>query len=311
MGGFLQAFARDGFLILPAFFDDAAIARVQSAIDRVKLARPNDVVIDNLENGECTVLGLMTPTQIAHDRMKINDLYLGTPEIRDMALAPDLVPVLWALLGQVPALCNSLYLEKGSAQEPHVDALYMTPRTERHLIASWVALEDSHADAGPLEYFPGSHVLPQMRFADGSLHAQDAEMPAWREYIRARIAEAGLEKRAFSARKGDVFIWHAHLLHGGGEIRDYARTRKSCVFHYYSELDARLAGRSLVPLAGAYWLDRAPQPLPPEVARRLPFSEAAYLKRYPDVAAAIATGHTPSAWAHYEAYGQREGRLPC
>ena len=88
--------------------------------------RPLDVVIDDLENGDRTVLGLMTPEAVRSHRMKINDLYLRTVEIRNLALAPNLVRTLWALLGYVPALCNSLYLEKGSAQAPHVDVLYMT-----------------------------------------------------------------------------------------------------------------------------------------------------------------------------------------
>jgi ectoine hydroxylase-related dioxygenase (phytanoyl-CoA dioxygenase family) len=311
MAGYIEDFARQGFLVLPKFFDDAVIDGVQAAIDRVKLARPMDVVIDNLEHGERTVLGLMTAEAVAHDRMKVNDLYLGSPEQRALALAPGLVPILWALLGHVPALCNSLYLEKGSAQDPHVDSLYMTPRTQGHLIASWVALEDTHEAAGPLEYYPGSHLFEQFRFGDGGYHANDAQMPEWRAYMAARVAEAGLKIQRFAARKGDVFIWHAHLLHGGGPIADYARTRKSCVFHYFSEADARASGCALARLGGAYWINRAPQPLPAEVAARLPFSEASYLRRYPDVAAAVQAGQFQSGQAHFESHGRREGRLPC
>lgn len=310
MADYIAAFAQDGVLILPGFFNDAELNTVQVAIDAVKRNRPMDVVIDDLENGDRTVLGLMTQEAVRTHRMKVNDLYLCTAEIRGQALAAGLVPVLWGLLGHVPVLCNSLYLEKGSAQDAHVDALYMTPRTPGHLIAVWVALEDAHEAAGPLEYFPGSHRIAPYVFSSGSHHTQDEEMQEWRAYMDEALARAGLEKRQFLARKGDVLIWHAHLLHAGGAIQDAGRTRKSCVFHYYSEIDARASGFPLIQQAGGFWLDRPLQSLPPDVAAQLPVSERHYLRRYPDVAAAVAQGLYPSGAAHYAAYGRKEGRLP-
>src|ERR1700757_2105939 len=164
MADYIGAFAQNGVVILPGLFSEGELDVVQAAIERVKHARPLDVVVDDLENGDRTVLGLMTPEAARSHRIKINDLYLRTAEIRNLALAPNLVRILWALLGYVPALCNSLYLEKGSAQAPHVDVLYMTPRTPMHLIAAWVALEDVHEEAGPLEYFPGTLLISPYRF---------------------------------------------------------------------------------------------------------------------------------------------------
>jgi ectoine hydroxylase-related dioxygenase (phytanoyl-CoA dioxygenase family) len=301
-------FERDGFLVLPAFFDARSIAAAQADIDAVKLARPFDVVIDNLENGDRTVLGLMTPEAIAHDRMKINDLYLFHENFRGLALSPPLLALLNQLLGHTPALCNSLYLEKGSAQQPHVDSLYMTPRTRNHLIAAWVAMEDSDLDAGPLEYFPGSHRIEPMVFSDGGYHFNQAEMARWGEYMHEAVTRAGLQKLNFSAKKGDVFIWHANFLHGGGPINNPALTRKSCVFHYFSQSDASAGGYTLVPQSGAFWIDRPPPSLPPEIDAQLPFSELNYLRRNPDVAAAVKAGIFTSGYAHYENFGKREGR---
>ena len=305
------AFGRDGAVILPGFFASGVIDQVQAATERVKRERPRDVVIDNLHNGERTLLGLMSPAQILHDRMKVNDLYLTTPEVRDLALAAALVPVLRALLNHTPALCNSLYLERSSTQSPHIDALYMTPRTPGHLIAAWIAAEDATGGSGQLEYFPGSHRIPMMTFSDGRHHFIQDEMANWERYIEAAIAAAGLQKLSFPARKGDVLFWHANLLHGGGAITNPALTRKSHVFHYFSEGDARQAPDPLVAQAGAYWIDRPPQALPLDVAMRLPFSETRYLKRHPDVAAAVKSGGIASGALHYERYGRAEGRLPC
>jgi hypothetical protein len=129
--------------------------------------------------------------------------------------------------------------------------------------------------------------------------------------MASRITDAGLEKRIFKARSGDVFIWHAHLLHGGAPIKDFSLSRKSCVFHYFSESDARASGQDLIRKSGAYWMDRAPQPLPQKIAMQFPFSEGAYLRRYPDVAAAVRAGSFPDGRAHFEQFGSREGRLHC
>jgi hypothetical protein len=135
-------------------------------------------------------------------------------------------------------------------------------------------------------------------------------MPDWRVAMDQAAAQAGLEKRVFLAKKGDVFVWHAHLLHGGSPIRDPARTRKSYVFHYFSEEDARAAGSVLVPEAGAHWINRPPRPVSAATLARLPFVEAGYLARYADVAAAVANGNLPDGKTHYEIFGRNEGRLP-
>jgi hypothetical protein len=129
--------------------------------------------------------------------------------------------------------------------------------------------------------------------------------------MHEEVTKAGLPQQSFCARKGDVFIWHANFLHGGGPIGNRALTRKSCVFHYFSESDARQGGDALVPEAGRFWIDRAPQPLPLETSLNSPFSEKSYLQRYPDVAGAVRAGIFPDGRTHYERYGKAEGRLRC
>lgn len=193
--------------------------------------------------------------------VSINDLYLESPVIRSLALNEYLTPILKRLLGHVPVLCNSLSFEQGSGQPDHVDALYMTPRSRGHLIAIWVALEDCSLDAGPLRYYPGSHHIEPYVFSNGSNHFIESEMEGWRVHMRAEIDRRGLRPVCFSAKKGDVFIWSAYLLHAGEPIRNLALTRRSLVFHYYSEEDARANGAELVWEGGAYWMYRSHQPV--------------------------------------------------
>ncbi|WP_434108777.1 phytanoyl-CoA dioxygenase family protein [Paraburkholderia caffeinilytica] len=302
-----ENFERDGFAILPGFYSAEEIDSVVGSIAQRKLERPLDVTVDLLDTGERTLLGLLSAQEIATRRMKINDLYLDMPGVRNLALSDRLAPILQELLGQDPALCNSLYFEKGSQQPPHVDSIYMTPVTPNHLIATWVALEDAHADAGQLEYFPGSHKVEQMIFSNGTRHFVPDEMPQWHKYMDAEVEKAGFSKVTFAAKKGDVFVWHANLLHGGGPIADMQRTRKSLVFHYYSRPDALNLDMKLEPMLCSSWINRPIQAVPEETFARAQF-EQAYLEKYPDVAEAVREGRFVSGIHHYDMYGKAEGR---
>ncbi|SDR37764.1 Ectoine hydroxylase-related dioxygenase, phytanoyl-CoA dioxygenase (PhyH) family [Paraburkholderia fungorum] len=262
-------FHRDGFAVLPSVFSSEEVDAVLASIRAKVEERPLSIPVDVVEHGKRTVLGLISDDELRNGRVKINDLHLEMEEVRGLALDDRILPVLRDLLGFAPALEGSLYFEQGSAQPAHVDTLYLTPITHGHLIAIWVALEDAHEDAGQLEYYPGSHKIEQMRFSTGSIASVPAEMGEWHAYMDRSVAEAALTKTRFSAKKGDVLIWHAHLLHGGSPINDKSKTRKSLVFHYYSEPDVITSGRSLVPSGCGFWIDRAHHTIPPEVVEQI------------------------------------------
>src|SRR5207344_1806798 len=83
------------------------------------------------------------------------------------------------------------------------------------LAATWVALEDVVPGRGELTYYEGSHLIPGIRYADGSkrfmpgIDDDDA-----RARILEQCRERGCAKRDFIAKKGDVFLWAADLVHG-------------------------------------------------------------------------------------------------
>lgn len=252
---------RDGYLKLPMFYSEAEIDAVNQLYAAAWADGADRVVVDDLMTGKRLRMRDVSEDDKLHHRFKVNDLYLEIPSIRALALNDRLAPILEELLGHPPALCNSLNFERGSGQPDHLDSLYMTPRSRGHLIAIWVALEDCHAYAGPLRYYPGSHAIPPYEFSNGSTHVIDDEMDRWNRYMREQIGQRGLEPVTFNARKGDVFVWHCYLLHGGSEIRNPELTRRSIVFHFYSEEDARAVGLDLCREGGAYWCYRAHQPV--------------------------------------------------
>lgn len=252
---------RDGYYVLPGFYSHSEIDKIRSAQEYAWRDNAPRIVVDDLMTGRRSQLAVVSADDRLHHRFKVNDLYLELPEIRWAALNERIVPILSHLLGQTPMLCNSLSFEQGSGQPDHVDSLYMTPRTPGHLIAIWVALEDCRPDAGPLRYYPGSHVIAPFIFSNGARHSVPDEMAQWEAYMREQVAAHGLHPVTFPARKGDVFVWSANLLHGGSLVANPDSTRKSLVFHYYSEHDGRSMGADLVPQAGAFWQYRAHQPV--------------------------------------------------
>jgi ectoine hydroxylase-related dioxygenase (phytanoyl-CoA dioxygenase family) len=305
----LSQFERDGCMVLEGYFAPARIDRAARSVGRLLRERPHEVVVDCLQSGKRTFLA-----QAAHPetrQFKFNDLYLVSEEVRALALDPGLSATLEDLLGEPAVLCNSLNFEKGSSQPRHIDSLYMTPLTPHALIAAWIALEDVHPDAGPLVYYPGSHRIPLYVFNDGSHHASRDEVVDWFDYMDVQLRLRGLREKRFLARKGDVIVWHADLVHGGSPIKDARRTRNSLVCHYFGKADCLDRGTDLVPMNRGYWMPRLRQPVrvePEAFGHGCPFPEEGYLERHPDVREAVDAGLCPSGEHHYRSHGYREGR---
>ncbi len=258
-----------GVLVLPRFHDDAAIVAVLADYRALWKDGRARVTVDDLVLGRRMRLRDVPAEARASHRFKVNDLYLEQASIRRLALDERLVPLLQHLLGDRPALCNSLSLEYGTQQDDHVDSLYMTPRTPAHLVAAWVALEDCTPESGLLRYWPGSHLIEPYAFSNGERHAVPDEMDAWQAWMRDQLRQRALRSELFQARKGDVFIWNAQLLHGGSPIAEPGRTRRSVVFHYFSESDCRAMGHRLVPESAGFWIRRSHQPIPGSLKARV------------------------------------------
>lgn len=267
--GMLAEWKTRGVVVLPRFYSDAEIDAVRADYRALWEDGRARVTVDDMNVDRRMHLRDITPQARASHRFKVNDLYLEQPSVRHLALNDRLVPVLKDLLGERPALCNSLSLEYGSEQPDHVDSLFMTPRTPAHLIAAWIALEDCSPDSGLLRYWPGSHTVEPYVFSNGSRHYIPAEMESWGASVRAKVSERGLQPETFQANKGDLFIWDGQMLHGGSPITAPGRTRRSIVFHYFSESDCRAMGSRLVAEAGGLWIRRSHQPIPGSLDARL------------------------------------------
>jgi len=129
---------------------------------------------------------------------------------------------------------------KGSEQKAHSDSIHMTTFPPGYLIAAWIALEDIDHSNGPLFYLPGSHKLPYLlndkyEHGGGKLILGSEAYEKYEAHLEKEIKQTAFASKEFLAKKGDVLIWHANLLHGGSAILDEQRTRKSMVIHYYGK----------------------------------------------------------------------------
>lgn len=127
----------------------------------------------------------------------------------------------------------------GSGQRAHSDSVHMTTYPLGYLLAIWIALEDVHPDSGPLFYYPGSHKLPYLLNNDWNTNSSFLSLgkhdyPDYEDMIEELLQKNQYPREELIAKKGDVLIWHANLVHGGTPIKNPALTRKSMVVHYYA-----------------------------------------------------------------------------
>lgn len=232
----------NGYIHLKNFFSSMYIDQINQLIEDIwsgKKILDGSYTIDTFIGTEKEKRVYFRDVQMDARRhpYKINDLFLSSKLVRDMVAGEELAPILQILLGGFPMVCNSLNLEYGSQQDYHFDTFYMPSPSPNKMVASWIALEDTTEQSGPLTYYPGSHKIPPFLFSNNKTVIIDNELPAFNDYILKQIAEHGLQEQTLLAEKGDVLIWHSQLFHGGKPILDKKKTRKSMVTHYFTKED--------------------------------------------------------------------------
>jgi hypothetical protein len=160
--------------------------------------------------------------------------------IKNITLDEPLVNILSFILGKEVVPFQTINFITGSEQKGHSDSIHMTTYPLGYLIAVWIALEDINSDNGPLFYYPGSHKLPfvlnnDFNTGETSLFLGNKNYSDYEDVMEEMVFEKGFLKKIFLAKKGDVFIWHANLVHGGSPIINKKLTRKSMVIHYFAK----------------------------------------------------------------------------
>jgi ectoine hydroxylase len=206
----------NGYMVLDKYFSPEICDAVNEEIDRL------------VNNGRLQFKG--NKLMFANKRSSL---------IKSITRDAGMLQLLHFLLDKKMEPFQTINFLTGSGQRAHSDSVHMTTYPLGYLIAAWIALEDIHPDSGPLVYYPGSHKLPYLLNNEWnkdssflSLGKQD--YTDYEDMVEELIATRQLQKTELIAKKGDVLIWHANLIHGGSPIRNTALTRKSMVVHYYA-----------------------------------------------------------------------------
>ena len=211
----IESFRQDGYLILDLRFDHLLLDKT---IEGVSPLYPD----------------LGSDSSYLHG-MRLQDAWRFEPHVRKIALDDRVLQALRELFGREPLPFQTLNFPVGTQQKAHSDTIHFNSRPSGYMAGVWVALEDTDEDNGALIYYPGSHLLPEVTIQEVGVSAREENYFAYENYIETVVEEQELEPARGVMRKGQVFVWHANLLHGGGEHIDQDQTRHSQVTHYFFE----------------------------------------------------------------------------
>jgi ectoine hydroxylase len=214
----LVAWSENGYLLLKNFVDEPTVESVNTEIEKLLQQKKLHPTHDNK---------LMFANRISS-------------LIKNITLQKKLTSILSFILDKEVVPFQTINFMYGSNQRAHSDSIHMTTYPLGYLIAVWIALEDTVMDNGPLFYYPGSHKMPYLLnndFNEGetALTLGKNEYSDYEDVIEKAITEKNFERKIFLAKKGDAFIWHANLVHGGLPVANPGLTRKSMVIHYYAK----------------------------------------------------------------------------
>jgi phytanoyl-CoA hydroxylase len=199
----IEAYGRDGFLVLRGLLSAAEIGRLRARADAfvagAKGVAAHDAVYD-LEDSH-------TPESPRVRRIKTPHLH--HPDFAATATHPGIVGALIDLWGPNIRFDSSKLNMKsagyGAPVEWHQDWAFY-PHTNDDLAAVGVMLDDCDAENGPMLMIPGSHKGPLLDHHEGGFFCGAVD---------PRAAGVDLSRAvALTGKAGDVTIHHVRTLHG-------------------------------------------------------------------------------------------------
>ncbi len=166
---------------------------------------------------------------------RVQEAWMFQPEVRALACHPRILELLAFLYQRQPIPFQTLNFDLGTEQAAHSDSLHFYSWPRRYMCGVWIAFEDMDGENGPLQYYPGSHRLPDYDLTDLGMQRGFVDYARYEEFIAALAAVHRFERRELHVKKGTALVWSANLLHGGSPVKDGRRTRHSQVTHYFFE----------------------------------------------------------------------------
>lgn len=224
-----RQFHDQGYVVLENFFEPRLLDSIVA--DYKRLFDP-DAMFDAPE---------YVQKLLKADRNRIQDAWWVSKPVKKLAADDRMLALLELFYGRKAIPFQTLNFVKGTEQATHSDAIHFSSLPARYMCGVWVALEDITERNGPLNYYPGSHKIPELRLEEFGVWAPDNEVgvgphyPRYEDFVRAVTTARKLPQKRLTCKKGTALIWASNLLHGGSPILQPGSTRLSQVTHYYFE----------------------------------------------------------------------------
>ncbi len=147
--GLIEAFRRDGFVVVPDLLSPQELDRFGASVDAAVARRT-----------EAGLRPLSERSRYEQSFLQVVNLWEDFPDVRELTFHPRVTRTAARLLG-VECLRlwhdQALYKEPGGREtDPHQDQPYW-PITETRTITAWIPFGPIDDEIGPMGYLPGSH----------------------------------------------------------------------------------------------------------------------------------------------------------
>ena len=224
----LAHFAETGYVVWERLIDPEAIDRLVQDIRHVYQHPGKFLTTDHRRSKPFRFSG-KEPDAFE----SLFDLYVHLESARAPCFHPRIVRFLELVFETPPIAIQQLLFQRSNGHQAHQDTAFVCVEQPLLLAATWIALEDVVAGRGELTYYSGSHKIEPYRFRDGSRRFNEEHDDAgeMQRELLARVQASGCEKRDFLAKKGDVFLWAADLVHASNPRTRPGRGNASLVRH--------------------------------------------------------------------------------
>jgi len=232
----LRQYREKGFVLWPGLIDEAEIDALVRDVRSIGEHPGRFVTTDHRRGAFYRFSG---PDFDAYE--SIFDTYVNFASARRVSYHPRILRFLELLFEEPPVAMQQLLFQRSNQHKMHQDTAYVRVQEPLRMAATWIALEDVVEGRGELAYYEGSHRIPHQVFSTGGkwFDLEHDDEDASVRHVVEESERLGCTKHGFLAKKGDVFLWAADLVHGSApRTRPDEETRLSCVTHY-SPLSAK------------------------------------------------------------------------
>lgn len=193
----VETFARDGCVYPVKVFEPEEAARFRAAFDDYADAHRR---------------------RIANDPPADREAWLVFPHLRlrwayEVVTHPRVVDAVESILGPDVMVWDAKLFPKPARSTAfvswHQDATYMPMGPLENIVTAWIALSDSTAENGAMQFLPGTHIDGQkahhQTFAERNLLSYGQEIEV--EIDPAKVVDVTLAP-------GEMSLHHMHLVHG-------------------------------------------------------------------------------------------------